>query len=293
MSKKIWGLPVSTPLNPAKIDPVVPDDKLANAVSAYMVANPVTPSGIGARPDTWTPTAEDVGATPASHAEDENNPHKVTIAQIGAAPATHAADKGNPHAVTAAQVGLGNVNNTADADKPVSTAQATAIADAKKAGTDAQTAANNAQTTATNAHGAIDNHIADKNNPHTVTCEQIGAATKEYADTKTSMVLLWENASPTSAFAAQTVNVDFSGFTHYAIEYRTYATRPFSECSASISIDNSCRLAGHGSTFYSCRDFDPNTHEFTDARESLGDGQTVNNNGAVPLKIYGIKGVIE
>lgn len=35
-------------------------------------------------------------------------------------------------------VGLGSVDNTADADKPVSTAQATAIADAKKAGTDAQ-----------------------------------------------------------------------------------------------------------------------------------------------------------
>lgn len=37
-------------------------------------------------------------------------------------------------------VGLGNVDNTSDADKPISTAQATAIADAKKAGTDAQAA---------------------------------------------------------------------------------------------------------------------------------------------------------
>lgn len=34
----------------------------------------------------------------------------------------------NPHAVTAAQVGLGSVDNTRDADKPVSTAQAAAIA---------------------------------------------------------------------------------------------------------------------------------------------------------------------
>lgn len=49
----------------------------------------------------------------------------------------HVADKNNPHEVTKAQVGLGNVDNTSDADKPVSTAQATAIADAKKAGTDA------------------------------------------------------------------------------------------------------------------------------------------------------------
>ena len=40
----------------------------------------------------------------------------------------HAADAANPHSVTAAQAGLGNVDNTADADKPVSTAQAAAIA---------------------------------------------------------------------------------------------------------------------------------------------------------------------
>lgn len=41
---------------------------------------------------------------------------------------SHAADTGNPHAVTKAQVGLGNAENTADADKPISTAQAAAIA---------------------------------------------------------------------------------------------------------------------------------------------------------------------
>ena len=58
----------------------------------------------------------------------------------------HIANKSNPHNVTKSQIGLGNVNNTSDANKPVSTAQATAIADAKKAGTDAQTAANNAVT---------------------------------------------------------------------------------------------------------------------------------------------------
>ena len=43
-----------------------------------------------------------------------------------------------------ADIGLGNVDNTSDVNKPVSTAQATAIADAKKAGTDAQTKADSA-----------------------------------------------------------------------------------------------------------------------------------------------------
>lgn len=63
---------------------------------------------------------------------------------LGAASKTefddHTANKENPHEVTKAQVGLGNVDNTSDANKPVSTAQATAIADAKKAGDDAAAA---------------------------------------------------------------------------------------------------------------------------------------------------------
>ena len=49
----------------------------------------------------------------------------------------HANSTGNPHKVNKSHVGLGSVDNTADVDKPVSTKQAEAIADAKKAGTDA------------------------------------------------------------------------------------------------------------------------------------------------------------
>lgn len=77
----------------------------------------------------------------------------------------HIANKSNPHAVTKTQVGLGNVNNTSDADKPVSTAQATAIADAKAAGTAAQT--------------SISNHAGRKDNPHSVTRTQLGLATTD------------------------------------------------------------------------------------------------------------------
>lgn len=43
----------------------------------------------------------------------------------------HIADADNPHKVTKAQVGLGLVDNTSDVDKPVSTAQAAAIAACK------------------------------------------------------------------------------------------------------------------------------------------------------------------
>lgn len=77
----------------------------------------------------------------------------------------HIANKSNPHAVTKTQVGLGNVNNTSDANKPVSTAQATAIANAKAAGTAAQT--------------SINNHAGRKDNPHSVTRTQLGLATTD------------------------------------------------------------------------------------------------------------------
>lgn len=68
--------------------------------------------------------------------------------------------KDNPHGVTKAQVGLDKVDNTTDADKPVSTAQATAISDAKAAGTSAQ--------------ANLTVHINNKSNPHGVTKSQVG-----------------------------------------------------------------------------------------------------------------------
>ena len=40
------------------------------------------------RPNTWMPTADQVGAAPASHVSDSANPHKVTAAQVGARPDT-------------------------------------------------------------------------------------------------------------------------------------------------------------------------------------------------------------
>lgn len=76
---------------------------------------------------------------------------------------SHIGNNSNPHGVTKAQVGLGNVNNTSDADKPVSTAQATAIADAKAAGTNAQT--------------NLTTHMQNNSNPHGVTRDQLGLGT--------------------------------------------------------------------------------------------------------------------
>ena len=77
----------------------------------------------------------------------------------------HIGNKSNPHKVTKAQVDLGNVQNLAPADMPVSTAQATAIAEAKAAGTKAQT--------------DLSTHANRKDNPHKVTRAQLGLATTD------------------------------------------------------------------------------------------------------------------
>ena len=91
----------------------------------------------------------------------------------------HIANKANPHGVTKSQVGLGNASNTSDANKPVSTAQATAIADAKAAGTAAQT--------------SINSHAGRKDNPHVVTRAQLGLAT-------TDNVVFAKTTAPTGFF---------------------------------------------------------------------------------------------
>ena len=72
----------------------------------------------------------------------------------------HVQGKNNPHGVTKAQVGLDKVDNTSDKAKPVSTAQAAAIADAKSVGTQVK--------------ADLGAHTANKNNPHGVTREQLG-----------------------------------------------------------------------------------------------------------------------
>ena len=129
-----------------------------------------------------------------NHIADKKNPHKVTKDQVGLGNvdntsdldkpvshyqqdaldelerrlqgsidgsgsdlSAHISDFNNPHKVTKDQVGLGNVDNTADKDKPISDATQKALDSIK-----------------TETNTIIETHIADKNNPHEVTKEQIG-----------------------------------------------------------------------------------------------------------------------
>ncbi len=80
----------------------------------------------------------------------------------------HLADTLNPHEVTKSQVGLANVDNTSDINKPVSTAQATAL--------DLKLNTTTYNTNRTTDTDIVSTHIADTENPHSVTKGQVGLA---------------------------------------------------------------------------------------------------------------------
>lgn len=92
--------------------------------------------------------------------------------------AAHIADVANPHEVTKTQVGLGNADNTSDANKPVSTAQATAIAlKADQATTYTKTEVDTKDTAvADTAQTNLTTHASNTSNPHATTKAQVGLA---------------------------------------------------------------------------------------------------------------------
>lgn len=134
-------------------------------------------------------------------------------------------------------VGLGNVDNTSDANKPVSTAQATAIADAKKAGTDAQT--------------SIDNHKADKNNPHSVTKAQVGLSnvTNDAQVKRTEMGA--NNGVATLGSDGKIPSSQLPSYVDDVLEYASYSAFPITGETGKIyvSLDNN-RTYRWGGTSY-------------------------------------------
>ena len=110
--------------------------------------------------------------------------------------------------------------------------------------------------------------------------------------------LLWENASPTSSFATQTVNIDLSDYTFVlvGIRWSTSAdqiswqvcivgeTNKVTRCDAASSkvwvARRNIQVTASGVTF-----------EDADQGNSTSDPST-NNGEVIPVSIYGIKGVI-
>ena len=149
-----------------------------------------------------------------------------------------------------------------------------------------------------------ESHVADRNNPHKVTIEQIGA---------TSKTLIWENADEYSSFAEQTIQLD--GLSNYdAIEvlysnglhYPGYGTSVFT----SGVLPNYTKETGNpyntGYVLFADMGFEDmdkkpryrifewvdNQINFDAAYCMASTGEYAkDNNKCIPLRIYGIKGV--
>ena len=106
--------------------------------------------------------------------------------------------------------------------------------------------------------------------------------------------LLWENARPTSSFPPQTINIDFSGYTHYYVEFALAASDYNSQTIPSpITSINRIAMGVYGWGDYN-RIGNRRVGAITSTSISFADGYYntgVNNDAVIPIKIYGIKGV--
>lgn len=124
------------------------------------------------------------------------------------------------------------------------------------------------------------------------------AATKAYADGKISMHLLWENASPTSSFAQQTVQLDLSAYQMVFCRCRLNQTAATVVPSNYIQVGAETGAYAYGVvTGYPVRRTITATAEGVKFEEgckytSFGSSNVnANNTVLIPVEIYGLKGV--
>lgn len=111
-------------------------------------------------------------------------------------------------------------------------------------------------------------------------------------------VKLWENASPTSDFAAQTVPLDLTGYDFVAIEHHltlsdTYDSNGLFISIVSVGTDGILQEANYQIAWRVAR-VSTNGIQFFNGRVVTTLNQTVNINNAhvKPTRIWGIKGVV-
>lgn len=112
----------------------------------------------------------------------------------------------------------------------------------------------------------------------------------------TKMELLWENAKPTSDFAAQTVNIELNDYAYIGIDYIMNTSnqyRMWTQCEiGSIGAISLVHLKSADPTVFVDRCFVVNDSniEFYNAYIATGTNSAVASYSyAIPIKIYGIK----
>lgn len=143
--------------------------------------------------------------------------------------------------ITKGDVGLGKVDNTSDAEKEVSAKQATAIADAKKAGTDAMSALNTFKNTKGQANG-----IASLDANGRVPLAQLG-------NLDTSLYIIpSDNKLPTTGIQSNKIYLikDAKGETQNAYREYIYVNKAWEEIGwlkTDIDLSGYAKLAGGNS----------------------------------------------
>lgn len=159
------------------------------------------------------------------------------------------------------------------------------------------------------AQSAAESHIANKSNPHGVTAAQSGAVPisrtvngKKLSSNISlnasdvgalSMELLWENASPSSEFAAGDVRFDTSSGELFALEH-TGANANSTVVTIVSKANSRLSFKGYPSGKEYRRNFTFEDYGFNFADAYLwtsSSSETKTNSALVPLKIYVIKGV--
>ena len=123
-----------------------------------------------------------------------------------------------------------------------------------------------------------------------VTLDDLDAATRAYADGKLSLVKLWENASPTSTFYAQTVSLDLSGYDFVSVYYKNIPSGAAYFSSGIVPIGDRITMqyvSTSGSMYHRHGDVSESGISFS-AGQLNGEAS---NSAPVPLSIYGWKGV--
>lgn len=143
---------------------------------------------------------------------------------------------------------------------------------------------------------APSSHVADMNNPHGVTAEQIGAAPANHVH----MEKIWENANKGGDFPAQTVPLNLSGYSHIIVT-SSVGNYPDTGLASSGLIDNVVNAVGYLSTF--ATDFWMHTRYFAIRSNGIefgsgymkdtGSGTVYADWGirSVPSAIYGLRSV--
>jgi hypothetical protein len=137
--------------------------------------------------------------------------------------------------------------------------------------------------------GATDPKTARENleiTPENIGAEPVGAVRME---------LLWENASPDSDFAGQTIKIDMSGYGGFIIqtaENSVFVTNKIGQARKDeVALTGAARSGVDGSPTLGYRAFKCVAEGISITNFFTANWSTINNQGNRPQYIYGIKGV--